>query len=281
MENGINDYFQNDLQVLQSLERDDLPLPEPKDYYRTLLTLESECIITNPPVNLTITEEHQRRFEQGKPFLVSRDLSLDRKTLNGFFRKILDVAVSFFPDEQTEIGKLYSLAKDPCRLEEAVLSWFQARKSPATEKPEGLDALTPGVLQASLRPFLISHARHLWNRLKQKKWLQRICPVCGSRPDFALIDRERSARWLLCSCCDTPWLFLRIGCPYCNNQDHRSLFFFSDDAGGCRLYICKKCFCYIKAMDLGKNQAPFSVAVERILALPLDLQALGAGYLGG
>jgi hypothetical protein len=124
-------------------------------------------------------------------------------------------------------------------------------------------------------------AEALSDVVNQGVWRQRICPICGGKPDFAFLDKERGGRWLLCSRCDMEWLFQRLQCPYCGTQGQKALSYFTNDQGLYRLYTCEECRSYIKAMDLRKTQAEALLPLERILTAQLDRQAVGAGYKAG
>ena len=115
--------------------------------------------------------------------------------------------------------------------------------------------------------------------MPQEAWYKRYCPVCGGGPDFAFLDKERDgARWLLCSRCDAQWLFYRLVCPHCGNDDQHSLAYLTDDTGLYRLYVCEKCRRYLKTIDLRKTEAEVLLPLERILTLDLDRQAHESNY---
>ena len=97
----------------------------------------------------------------------------------------------------------------------------------------------------------------------------------------AYLEEKEGARWLVCSRCDTEWLFRRFECPYCNNNDQAKLGYFTDDKGLYRLYFCEKCRKYIKAIDLRITEEKILFPVERILTLDIDSQALAEGYEPG
>ncbi|MFC1931935.1 formate dehydrogenase accessory protein FdhE, partial [Chloroflexota bacterium] len=138
--------------------------------------------------------------------------------------------------------------------------------------------LLTAVIQATLKPFLISHAKSLIASVDQERWRRRYCPICGGSPDFASLDKERGSRWLLCSRCDTEWLFQRMECPYCGNQNQNSLAYFTDDKSPYRLYVCEQCKRYLKATDLRQNESEVLLPLERLYTLDIDRQAQEQGY---
>ena len=134
------------------------------------------------------------------------------------------------------------------------------------------------IIQAALKPFLINCSRSLIDFVEQEGWRRGYCPVCGGNPDFAFLAEEQGARWLVCSRCDTRWLFQRLKCPYCGTEDQYALSYFTDDSETYRLYVCDKCKHYLKAIDLRKSKAELVVPLERLFTLDMDKQAHEYGY---
>ena len=95
---------------------------------------------------------------------------------------------------------------------------------------------------------------------------------------MAYLEKEVGARWLLCSRCDSEWLFHRLECPYCKTQNQSLLSFLSDEKDLYRLYLCEQCKCYLKAIDLRKTDAEVLLPLERLYTLDLDTQARERGY---
>ena len=129
-----------------------------------------------------------------------------------------------------------------------------------------------------MRPFLTSHAETLTSSIDQERWRRKYCPICGGSPDFAFLDKERGSRWLLCSRCDTEWIFQRLECPYCGTQDQKALAYLTDDEGLYRLYTCEQCKRYLKAIDLRQAKAEILLPLERFYTLDMDSQARKQGY---
>jgi FdhE protein len=141
--------------------------------------------------------------------------------------------------------------------------------------------LLEAITHATLKPYLVSYARAFSGLINNERWRRNICPVCGGKPDFSYLDKEKSSRWLVCSRCDTSWLFQRIECPFCGNQEQTELSIFSDEIGLYRLYACEKCHKYIKTIDLRATDKHIILPVERVLTLTMDAQAQAEGYEPG
>jgi len=44
---------------------------------------------------------------------------------------------------------------------------------------------------------------------------------------------------MMCSRCDTTWLFRRLMCPYCNTEEQDKLGYLQTEDGTYRLYLCR------------------------------------------
>ena len=222
-------------------------------------------------------------LKHGKPLLAWDTLSLDWQEVQALFGRVITLLVENLSPAAEEIGNLNELAADRVCLEGAVRAWFE-HGTPSLEG-KALDnefkPLVAGAIQASLQPFLAVCSEKLLHLIDQELWYRGYCPVCGGEPDFAFLDRDRGARWLLCSRCDAQWLFYRIRCPFCDNQDPGSLAYFGDDKGLYRLHVCEQCHRYLKAIDLRHAEGEVLLPLERVLTLDMDVQACQMGYRAG
>lgn len=262
--------------IINRLAEAEQPLPRSLHFYRQILTAQNK---TKPPdLSRTLTrlrEKATQRLSQGKPILTFQNLAADWADIQSLFREVTTLASDYLspmPEETEELGET---SADLALLTKAARTWFAigtvSRKS--MTKNKDMKPLTFSVLQASLRPLLTVYANELLPLVKQELWYRPYCPVCGGSPDFAFLDKERGARWLLCSRCDAQWLFYRLVCPYCGNQDQKTLAYFADDKSLYRLYVCEKCRGYVKAIDLRQTEAEILLPLERILTLDMDRQA--------
>ena len=222
-------------------------------------------------------EAIDKRLAGGVPLIAFDELALDKSLLIETFDKVTQ-AFAEYPELVGEIpGKFKEPGVVGGLLTKVIGAWFDG----VDVEPvlgEGRLPLQEAILQATLKPFLTSHAAPLRSSIDQERWRRGNCPVCGGRPDFAYLDKERGARWLVCSRCDTEWLFQRLDCPFCRNQDQHKLGYLTDDAGLYRLYVCEKCQRYIKAIDLRLAKEEVLLPLERLETLDLDRQAKEQGY---
>jgi FdhE protein len=160
--------------------------------------------------------------------------------------------------------------------------YYNATPLSATATEHCIDSLLmEACISAALTPFMAAHSEALSELVAQELWRRKSCPVCGGSADFAFLEREAGARWLMCSRCSMEWLFQRIQCPYCGTQKHQSLAYRTNSQGIYQLYTCEDCRCYIKAIDLRKAGSEVLLPLERILTVDMDRQAREANYRPG
>lgn len=130
------------------------------------------------------------------------------------------------------------------------------------------------VISHALQPYLPSLMK--WQ--SKVSWGRGYCPTCGSLPSMAQLKRGKGGRQrhLKCNCCQTEWLYKRIGCPYCDNTDQHSLAIFeTEDEPDFRLDVCNSCHSYMKTyLDRG-NEA---ITLADWSTLHLDILCKEKGY---
>jgi FdhE protein len=106
------------------------------------------------------------------------------------------------------------------------------------------------------------------------------CPFCGSKPLLAVLrpEGDGAKRFLLCSLCATEWMYRRVVCPNCGeeNKDHLPVFS-AQEFDYVRLHACDTCHTYIKAIDLSKNGNAVPV-VDELATVSLNLWAQENNY---
>ena len=225
---------------------------------------------------------HQR-IERRLPLLRFAELAIDWTLLKDIFTEV----TAAFADYVDLFGELPKGLREPKPLpslpKKVAKAWFERAKLPSTLTVENDSEylLLEAIIHATLKPFLVSQSKALIGLVDQERWRREYCPICGGQPDFAFLDKERGARWLLCSRCDTEWLFQRLQCPYCTTQNQDALTYFTDDEGLYRLYVCEQCHKYIKAVDLRLTESEILWPLERVLTLDMDRQAKEKGYQPG
>lgn len=124
------------------------------------------------------------------------------------------------------------------------------------------------------------------------KWDRGYCPVCGAWPALAELVGAEKRRVLRCGRCGTWWSWLVLLCPYCGNDDHRTLGTLREAAvhpGSAsptaaeppsreRIDVCERCHGYVKAVATFDSVPAVRLAAEDAATLHLDIGAREAGY---
>ena len=264
------------LDRLDAMEKEDGSLPRLLEFYRKLIQIQTRVgqELDKPNPGLSTEAIHQRTAE-GKALIAASDFTYDLHLLQDTFREIAALFGEYadlFNNTAEEFNKLAEVNLTPDSIE----AWYNGEPLPSSD--EFSQPLLRELIHAAVKPFLVSYASVLTDSIEQERWRRGYCPVCGGNPDFSFLEKENGARWLLCSRCDTEWLFERLKCPYCNNTDQQKLSYYTSDEGMYRLYVCDNCKHYLKAIDLRNPEANTLIPLERLLTLDIDAQARDYGY---
>jgi FdhE protein len=266
------------LKKLKEQEEEEGSLPLLLEFYRELLEIQAKARKRLGTPELPSREAINKRVQAGQPLAGFDELALDWALARDVFVEVI-AAFARYPQL---LGKIPERLRKPeegrLLTKKAVRAWFTGEELPPAILEGVSENLMTPIIQATLQPFLANYAQALIGSVEQELWRRGYCPVCGSSPDLAFLEKEHGARWLLCSRCDAEWLFQRLECPYCGNQDQQTLSFFTDDEGFYRLYVCERCKCYLKALDLRKTESEILLPLERLYTLDIDAQAKEYGY---
>ena len=264
---GRDDYGKT-LNKLEELER--TSLPESIELYVRLTRLQFEA-----RADIEIKETHpsqtkmNERVGLGIIALEFDELKLNWAKVEDLFKRALLIIGEYSPSIDT---------KSAVPLKVIVKLWYNKQSFPHDGMDE--DIVTVAV-HSAVKPFLARWAEELLPGIDQKKWRRGYCPVCGGTPNFSYIEQEHGVRYLCCPRCDAEWLFQRMECPFCNNDEQKELSFFTDRDGLYRVYVCERCKGYLKAVDLRKGKKDIVMPLEWIKTLDLDRQACEKGYKAG
>lgn len=268
--------------IINRLAEAEQPLPVYLEFFHKILLAQSELKQPDPSEIITaLKQKTEQRLGAGTPAITFTDLHIDWPETLDLFCKVVELTNDYVKQESDEKEELLVCCENSDVLAHTAKLWFEIGTLPrdaTSQYRETASSLTSSVLQATLYPVLSVYSGVLSSLVKQDQWQKNYCPVCGGSPDFSFLDKEHGARWLLCSRCDAQWLFKRLVCPYCGNDDHKSLAYFTDDHSSYRLYTCDKCHTYIKAIDLRQTKEDTMLPLERVLTLDMDRQAREMGY---
>lgn len=263
---------------LEKRESKEGTLPQLLKFYQRLLRtqLRVEQKLASLLETSLSSEAISARIERGLPLLSFDELALDRSLSQDIFVEVTAIFAEY-PELFGELPKrLSGPSAGHLLTRKAAKAWFEGAKLPSADGVS--EHLLAAVIHATLKPFLVSHAKTLLGFVELERWRRGYCPICGGSPDFAFLDKEHGARWLLCCRCDTEWLFQRLECPYCGTQDQNALAYFTGDEDLYRLYVCEQCKRYLKAIDLRRAKAEVLLPLERLYTSDIDRQAQEYGY---
>jgi FdhE protein len=220
------------------------------------------------------------RQEGGIPQLAFGQLHLEPERFSQLVAQVAEVLLRHNPTWQIK-QEDWSAIQLAALAQEVFETWDTLTSPRPDAGREGSEATWPAHPMAlavgfALAPYLQRAAEAILPRLDLTLWVQGYCPICGGRPNLALLEGERGARQLMCSRCNSLWNYSRVGCPFCKSKDKQS--YYPSEDGLYRLYVCPQCHRYLKTIDLREVQRAVYPVVERLLTVKMDLAARQKGY---
>lgn len=261
-------------------ERESAP-PPLLQFYLELLRVVAAAESAFTPAEIPLGEKViNRRIRGGLPLLKPADFRPDRALLRRTFDEVKNVFAAHAGLFGVAPEDISGLPAGAILSAKTVKAWFRDGESPAATGD--LDpALVENILRVTLKPFLLRYANILLGLVPQELWRRGHCPVCGGSPDISFLEHEYGGRWLVCSRCDSEWLFQRLECAFCGTKDQQSLSYYANEDGRYRLYTCERCRQYLKSVDLRQVEAAVFMPLERLDTLDIDRQAEELGYRPG
>jgi FdhE protein len=195
----------------------------------------------------------------------------DVRALMRYFPELIDLVCRSGPEPLAEFGATH-LSTEDSRLELLLTSWERD-----AESTHALGEERRFYARVLLQPF----AEHLAARGSiGSEATVPTCPFCSARPVAGVLrgEGEGAKRSLLCSLCSTEWLFRRVLCPNCGNEEKDALpAYTSEDFPLVRVEACDRCKTYIKSVDLTKDGLAVPIADE-LATVALSVWAEDHGY---
>jgi FdhE protein len=146
------------------------------------------------------------------------------------------------------------------------------------------------LIELALQPVLWEAAARGAALTDVDRWDRGYCPVCGAWPALAELVGAAKRRVLRCGRCGTGWSWLVLLCPYCGNDDHRTLGTLTPEdvrptaASGeahskDRVDVCGRCQGYVKSVATFHSVPTPRLAAEDTATVHLDVGAREAGYV--
>lgn len=138
------------------------------------------------------------------------------------------------------------------------------------------------IMAFCLKPFLKTYSSFVDNEFDLNRWNKGYCPICGHDAAMAFLYRKNEGkRCLWCPLCEFEWLFKRICCPSCYEENPNLLGYFrvEEKEDGYRVNVCYTCKRYIKTYDEQNRQKRLiNKFLEEKLTADLDYLAQKEGF---
>src|SRR5690349_10209866 len=246
--------WQNRIRRSRELQNEDVAAVAPLRFYERILTFQRD-----------LAGEFHASVDASLPIKEQIDLDLVCSRMPSLLR----LAAEHGPD---------ALAAHARRLEQSgEPSWrtvVQSALSANGGKAEILDVFLGRVCLQSIAEDLQLQIPEVANYSKN------VCPACGDLPQLAVLrpEGEGASRWLMCSFCLREWLFRRVICPWCGEEDKEKLpRFTAERIAFLHVEACDTCKRYLKAVDMSVEGRAVPLVDEAALAV-LDVWAVDRGY---
>jgi len=198
-----------------------------------------------------------------------------------YFLDLLQIAEKRTPTETWELARKIETGEIDFRdllLSHFFNEWQEDEDTPAEEDEASFD-LVDLFLEECMRPAFELVAERYADTIAKSQWAEGFCPICGKDPKIGEIKSDEGPRYLFCNQCGIEWLFNRIRCPFCSNEEQQTLAYFTvEDDERYRVDVCNACRKYIKIVDSRTTKEEANLDVEDIATLHLDILANEEGY---
>jgi len=228
------------------------------------------------------------RLHEGVPLLHDQTAHVDLHFAADLFSRLVNVLQQRDDAELRSrldvlVAAATSGAIDPQRLfSEAFVQHHDHLAEIANESGVDLELLVTIVAQA-VAPLLRAYADRLLPMLErvvdEVTWQRGYCPICGGWPLLAELRGVELAEYLRCSGCGAGWRWQRLACPYCSNDDYRSLQTLTiEGEQRFRISVCERCKGYLKLGNAFDPPPAEFLALDDVASLHLDVVAIERGY---
>ncbi|MDD5450951.1 MAG: formate dehydrogenase accessory protein FdhE [Desulfovibrionales bacterium] len=259
------------------------------DFYEGIREAQNEIKTTVdiPPVEIE-RKLKNNKFREGVSLLNKEDFQVDVLNARKVFESILQLGEKAPPKLREEMVKINQAVLQKDLDIEAVLSnHLDETFLQDTAYQLKIDsAVLSFLVRTGIEPSIKAYASAYLRNVRQFKepipidiWSKGYCPICGSAPCMALFGKDGGKRYVLCSFCGHEWQIQRLICPFCGNNDHKTLrYFFADGNEDYRVDLCDQCHQYIKTVDSRNLDYEPVLALEDLVTLHLDILASQQGF---
>jgi FdhE protein len=226
------------------------------------------------------------RFRQGVPLATKETFRISEAQRRTAAKEIGPAIAKGFPRISADVTAISAA------LDNGTLDGEPATSAILHDRNDEIDrlalniAVDPAVLKfvlyRFLKPFVEKRAEWMGHTLEKLEWTKGYCPVCGSWASVSFLKGVEGQRWLKCSFCGHEWRFMRMACPFCENEDQDKLeLFFSEDRQAERVEACHHCKRYVLGIDLRERADEPVMDVIPLGLVYLDVLAQQQGFKPG
>jgi len=271
---AMSDKDQRLLKALAAAREQHEELADLLDFYYDLYEAQFQAKAEGPEPKVRDDLAMRWRLEGGIPQLTFDQLGIEPEPFEQVVAQVAEVLLRHNP--AWEIEQKDWTADGLLDLAREVFETWDTLTSPKEDGGSQAGNPTSLAVGNALAPYLQRAGEVILPLLDLAEWGHGYCPICGGRPNFALLSEESGARKLMCSRCASLWAFSRLRCPFCTTEE-RPTYYVGDDELH-RLYVCPSCKHYVKTVDLRKARRVIQPMVERLLTVGMDLAAQQEGY---
>lgn len=286
-------------QRLCALAHESPELKAAAQLYEAILPLLRDADLHGAPVSLT-RDQIREKLDRGLPLLHDLDLELDREAVRELMLRLARAVEAVgkksswhtlrppwrrASQETDNAAGLIRLAIEEDRLDiGALLPLITANERMAVTAAAQDLHLDPTLVwtlaQNALKPALREWCRQLTPLAGDVPWNKGVCFVCGAVATLGELQENDQVKHLRCAQCGADWMFRRLQCMYCGNEDPKTLgcLYQENQLGKKRVEVCDQCKGYLKVIPAFAPTAVELLTVEDLATLPLDYIAQERGY---
>jgi len=253
--------------------------------YKELLDIFGEVLILREKTGRNLKNEIclvqeglvEKKLSGGLPLIDFSRGDLDLTESREYFLSLLKIAGKI--NESGADQLIRELEEGRLDYEALVRQSFSHQEAVEDDDESGREDLIGFLIEESLRPALERIAERYRTKVAGSDWGEGYCPICGKEPKIGELREEEGTRYLFCSQCGAHWQFRRIKCPFCGNEEQKTLSYFTvEEDERYRVDVCDRCKRYIKTVDFRKTHEEADLDIEDIATLHLDVLANEEGY---
>lgn len=230
-------------------------------------------------------EDLKEGIEQVQPIADLSKIAIDKDFLKSLFHRVCEVTLDFEDQKKDEVLKINRAIQneriDFDKLKESLVFGKNRYFASIAKKLGTSKEILYSIALMVFRPIFELAAEKEKHLIKDYEWKKGYCPICGGRPKMAKLEKEVGRRYLWCPLCGSEWVYRRVKCPFCENENQELLrFFYLDEKSPYRVDVCDKCKGYIKTVDERKrsNDEKTIFEIEDSRTLFLDKIAAKEGF---